>query len=92
MESRSCLTNLISFYFKVTCLVDVGKDVDVVYLAFRKALDSFFHRIFLEKLAAYGLTLFTGLNWLDVWTQRAMVNGLHTVGRWSLVGFLKNQD
>ena len=32
MKGRSCLTNLISFYNRVTCLLDEGKAVDVVYL------------------------------------------------------------
>ena len=32
MNGRSCLTNLISVYDKVTRLVDEGKAVDVVYL------------------------------------------------------------
>ncbi|KAK4827789.1 hypothetical protein QYF61_021742 [Mycteria americana] len=32
MKGRSCLTNVISFYDKVTRLVDEGKAVDVVYL------------------------------------------------------------
>jgi len=31
-EIRSCLSNLISFCDKVTCLVDEGKAGDVVYL------------------------------------------------------------
>ena len=30
MKGRSCLTNLTSFYDKVTCLVDEEKAVDVV--------------------------------------------------------------
>ena len=30
MKGRSCLTNLISFYDPVTCLMDEGKAVDVV--------------------------------------------------------------
>ena len=38
-NGRSCLTNLILYYDKVTCLVDEGKAVDVVYLDFSKAFD-----------------------------------------------------
>jgi len=35
VKDRSCLTNPISFYDKVTCLVDEGKAVDVDCLDFR---------------------------------------------------------
>ncbi|KAK4832043.1 hypothetical protein QYF61_020558 [Mycteria americana] len=54
-KGRSCLTNLISFYDKVTHLVDEGKAVDVIYLDFSKAFDTISHSILLEKLAAHGL-------------------------------------
>jgi len=37
IKGKSCLTNLISFYDKVTRLVDEGKVVDAVFLDFSKA-------------------------------------------------------
>ncbi|KAK4824174.1 hypothetical protein QYF61_011471 [Mycteria americana] len=78
-KGRSCLTNLISFYDKVTRLVDEGKAVDVVYLDFSKAFDTVSHSILLEKLAAHGLdgcTLRWVKNWLDGRAQRVVVNGV----------------
>ncbi|KAK4831199.1 hypothetical protein QYF61_016036 [Mycteria americana] len=80
-KGRSCLTNLISFYDKVTRLVDEGKAVDVVYLDFSKAFDTVSHSILLEKLAAHGLdgcTLCWVKNWLDSRAQRVVVNGVYS--------------
>ncbi|PKU49573.1 rna-directed dna polymerase from mobile element jockey-like [Limosa lapponica baueri] len=79
MKGRSCLTNVISFYDKVTCLVVDEKAVSVVYLDFNKAFDTVFHSIFLEKLAVHGLdwhTLHWVKNWLDGCIQRVVVNGV----------------
>jgi len=79
IKDRSCLTNLISFYDQVTCLVDEGKAVDVVYLGFSKALDTVPHSILLEKVAAHGLdgcTLHWIKNWLSDRVQRVVVNGV----------------
>ncbi|GAB0181414.1 mitochondrial enolase superfamily member 1 [Grus japonensis] len=39
-SSRSCLINLISFYDKVTRLMDEGKAVDIFYIGFSKAFDT----------------------------------------------------
>ncbi|KAK4821235.1 hypothetical protein QYF61_016534 [Mycteria americana] len=74
-KGRSCLTNLISFYDKVTRLVDEGNAVGVVYLDFSKAFDTISHSILLEKLAAHGLdrcTLRWVKNWLDGRAQRVV--------------------
>ncbi|KAK4828567.1 hypothetical protein QYF61_027657 [Mycteria americana] len=72
-KGRSCLTKLISFYNKVTHLVDEGKAVDVTYLDFK-------------KLVAHGLgmcTLRWVKNWLDGRAQRVVVNGVNS--SWWLV-------
>ncbi|KAJ7397536.1 hypothetical protein BTVI_134547 [Pitangus sulphuratus] len=74
-KGRSCLTDLISLYDKVTYLVDEGKAVDVGYLDFSKAFGTVSHSILLEKLTAHGLDGHT-LCWLDVWAQRILVNGV----------------
>ena len=79
MNGRSCLTNLISYYDKVTCLVDEGKAVNVVYLYFSKAFDTVPHNILVEKLAAHGLDrrmLHWVKHWLDGQAHRVVVNGV----------------
>ncbi|GAB0210102.1 mitochondrial enolase superfamily member 1 [Grus japonensis] len=68
MKGRSWLTNLISFYDKVTLLVDEGKAVDVVYLDISKAFDIVSHSILLEKLAAHGMDGNT-LHWVKNWLE-----------------------
>ena len=78
-NGRSCLTNLISFYDKVTRLVNEGQTVDVVYLDFSKAFDTVPHNILVEKLAAHGLAGCT-LHWvkhsLDGGAQRVVFSGV----------------
>ena len=73
------MTNLTSFYDKVTRLVDEGKAVDVVYLDFSKAFDTVPHNTLVEKLAAHSLdgnTLCWVKHWLDGQAQRVVVNGV----------------
>ncbi|GAB0181464.1 mitochondrial enolase superfamily member 1 [Grus japonensis] len=79
MKGRSCLTNLISFHDKVTCLADEGKAVDVVYLEFSKAFDTISLSILLEDLAAHGLgghTFHRVKIWLDDQTLSVVMNGI----------------
>lgn len=54
--------------------------VGVVHLDFRKAFDIIFQSILLERMAAHGLercTVCWVKNWLDVWVQRVVVNGVN---------------
>ncbi|GAB0176493.1 hypothetical protein GRJ2_000114500 [Grus japonensis] len=84
MKGRSCLTNLIFFYDKVSRLVDEGNAVDVVYPDFSKAFGTISHSILLEKLTAHGLdrcTLRWVKNWLDGRAQRVAVNGVKSSWR-----------
>ncbi|NXR06414.1 RTXE polymerase, partial [Semnornis frantzii] len=54
MRGRSCLTNLISFYYEITRLLDEGKAVDIIFLGFQKAFDTVPHKILADKLATHG--------------------------------------
>ncbi|KAJ7412730.1 rna-directed dna polymerase from mobile element jockey-like [Willisornis vidua] len=79
-KGRSCLTNLISFYDQVTCLVNEGKAVDV---SIRTSAKPF---ILLEKLEAHSLdrrTLCWVGSWLDGRAQRVLANG--AVSSWQPV-------
>ena len=53
-KGKSCMTNLINFYDEMTVLVDEGRAVDIVYMGFRKALDTVSQKILLEKLLCMG--------------------------------------
>ncbi|GAB0191928.1 hypothetical protein GRJ2_001658100 [Grus japonensis] len=66
--------------------MSLWKAVEVVYLDFSKAFDTFSHSILLEKLAAHGLdghTLCWVKSWLDDQAQRVVVNGVKS--SWWLV-------
>ncbi|KAK4830669.1 hypothetical protein QYF61_012769 [Mycteria americana] len=69
-KGNSCLTNLISFYNKVTCLVDEGEAVDV--------FDTVPHSICLDKLSNCELTRYMVCwvkNWLNGRAQRVVADG-----------------
>ncbi|PKU41132.1 rna-directed dna polymerase from mobile element jockey-like [Limosa lapponica baueri] len=84
MKGRSCQTNLISFYDKMTRLLDEGKAVDIIYLDFQKVFDTVPHRILVEKLAAHGLgehTICWIKHWLSGRSQRVVLNGVKSSWR-----------
>ncbi|KAK4831719.1 hypothetical protein QYF61_018771 [Mycteria americana] len=76
-KGKLFLTNLVAFCDKVTCSIDMGQAVDIVYLDFSKAFDRVSHSLLLEKLMRYGpdkrSVRWVG-NWLTGCTQRVVVN------------------
>lgn len=59
LKGKSCLSYLIFFYDKVTCLVNNGKTVDVMFLCFSRAFDTFPYGILLDKLFSCEMNRFT---------------------------------
>ena len=53
---RSCLSQLIEHYDNILQAVSEGKNVDIIYLDYKKAFDVVDHHILLRKLKSRGIT------------------------------------
>uniref|UniRef100_A0A8D2LZX1 Reverse transcriptase domain-containing protein n=1 Tax=Varanus komodoensis TaxID=61221 RepID=A0A8D2LZX1_VARKO len=77
-KNRSCQTNLVEFYDKVSRWLDGGDAVDVVYLDFSKAFDKVPHDILVEKLRSFGIHQST-VRWIRAWLtdrkQKVTISG-----------------
>jgi len=65
-KCRSCLTNILTFFDKVTGYIDSELHVDVIFLDFAKAFDKVPHQMLLSKLMSHGISGRV-LDWIDNW-------------------------
>ena len=86
LKARSCLTNLLCFWKKITKWVDDGSPVDAVYLDFQKAFDKVPHERLLLKRKVHGICNDV-INCIEEWLthrrQRVIVNG--EISNWKSV-------
>ena len=77
-SGRSCLSQLLAHFDKITKLLECGKSVDVIYVDFAKAFDKVDIGITLRKLKQLGVVGKLGRwlhNFLTGRTQTVVVNG-----------------
>jgi len=54
-KEKSFLTNQVTFYDELIALVNEEREVDFVYPEFRKAFDTVFPNIFIERMRELGV-------------------------------------
>lgn len=83
---RSCLTNLLETFEAWTESLDIGFDVDAIFLDYQKAFDTVPHRRLIHKMKAYGIRS-SVVNWIeDFLRDREMRVAVHgSFSDWSAV-------
>lgn len=74
MKSKSCLSNLISFYNKATCLVDEEKAVGIIFLNFSEDFDTTTHTHKFSTCEINQFMLCWVMYWLSSRAQSVAVN------------------
>lgn len=90
VKNKLCQTNLISFFDRVTGLVDSRELEDVMYLDLSEAFDTVQHDILISKLEKYGLDeiAISGCKAVEKCCQREVIGGaLPSCSRGSSPGF-----
>uniref|UniRef100_A0A8B9BJI6 Reverse transcriptase domain-containing protein n=1 Tax=Anser brachyrhynchus TaxID=132585 RepID=A0A8B9BJI6_9AVES len=83
-KGKSCSANLIAFYGGITNWVDMGREVDVIYLDFSKAFNTVSHDILIAKLRKCGIEEWAVKwvkNWLTGQAQRVVISGTESSWR-----------
>ena len=86
-RGKSCLTDLISFYDKVTHLVDQGMPVNVIFLDFSKAFDTVSHSILLDKMSSIELDKHI-IKWVS---NRLDGLGSESHSKWAYIGLVASR-
>ena len=85
-QNRGCILQLLKVVDEWSKDIDENKQIDCIYLDFRKAFDTVPHKRLLKKLESFGITG-TVLKWLEDFLsnrqQRVVVNG--TFSNWKPV-------
>jgi len=71
-KAKSCLTNLVTFYDRVTALVDKGRATDVIYLDLSKAFDTVLHNFLVSSIGE------TWIRWMDYTVNKELAGWSHS--------------
>ena len=79
LKAKSCTTQLVESYHKISHIVDTGGQVDAIYLDFSKAFDSVPHSLLVHKLQSFGICdnlLLWIRDYLNKRKQRVVLDGV----------------
>ena len=82
-QGRSCETQLAIFVHDIQSALDIGKEIDAVFLDFTKAFDTVPHQRLLVKLKSFDINN-SIISWISSFLsgrqQRVVVDGFFQIG------------